>query len=167
MQPKPLAIGVFTWAMSTDYYGAMLNGIHQATCAAGVPLLIIQGEEDLLFPTFGAAHVAGWIVLHPVEDDSANLAALLASGVPVLTVATALDDVACASVDRLSSSDLSRRVHQTPRCPVRVARCPAADGNYGNHHFLRPLRDQRSTRSVKISFGGLPSALGDLFSEGP
>jgi DNA-binding LacI/PurR family transcriptional regulator len=128
MQPKPLAIGVFTWGMGSDYYGAMISGIHQAARAAGVPLLIIQsGLKDIRLLTCGAEYVAGWIVLHPVEDDAANLVALVASGVPVLTVATALDDVACASVDRLSSSDLSRRVHQTPRCPVRVARCPAAD----------------------------------------
>jgi DNA-binding LacI/PurR family transcriptional regulator len=100
MQPKPLVVGVFTWGMGTDYYGAMISGIHQAARAAGVPLLIIQsGLKDIRLPTFGAAHVAGWIVLHPLEDDAANLAALLASGVPVLTVATVLDDVACTSVN--------------------------------------------------------------------
>jgi signal transduction histidine kinase/DNA-binding LacI/PurR family transcriptional regulator/ActR/RegA family two-component response regulator len=111
MHPKPFAIGVFTLAMSTDYYGAMLNGIHQATRAAGVPLLIIQSEEDLLFPTFGAEYVAGWIVLHPMEGDRANLAALVASGVPVVTVATALDDVACTSVVADNRGDTRALVH--------------------------------------------------------
>ena len=44
MQPKPLAIGVFTRDMGGYYFGAMINGIHQATRAAGVPFLIIQSE---------------------------------------------------------------------------------------------------------------------------
>jgi DNA-binding LacI/PurR family transcriptional regulator len=99
MQPKPFAIGVFTRDMGGYYYGAMLSGIHQATRAAGVPLLIIQsGLKDIRLPTFGAEYVAGWIVLHPMEEATANLAALVASGVPVVTVATALEGIACSSV---------------------------------------------------------------------
>ena len=99
MQPKPSAIGVFIRDMGGYYFGAMLSGIHQAARDAGVPLLLIQSRlDDLRLPALGAAHVAGWIVLHPIEEATANLAALVASGVPVLTVATALDDVACTSV---------------------------------------------------------------------
>jgi signal transduction histidine kinase/DNA-binding LacI/PurR family transcriptional regulator/CheY-like chemotaxis protein len=99
MQAKPLTIGVFARGIDGYYFGAMFSGIHQVTRAAGVPLLIIQSRlKDVRLPTFGAEYVAGWIVLHPVEDDAANLAALIASGVPVITVATAPDAVACASV---------------------------------------------------------------------
>ena len=99
MQPKPFAIGVFTWGMGSDYYGAMLSGIHQATRDAGVPLLLIQSRlGDLRLPAFGAEHVAGWIILHPEPADNANLAVLVASGVPVVTVATAPDDVVCSSI---------------------------------------------------------------------
>jgi DNA-binding LacI/PurR family transcriptional regulator len=99
MQPRPLTIGLFTWDIGGYYYGAMLSGIHQVTRAAGVPLLIIQSElKDIRMPTFGAEYVAGWIALHPSQDAAANLVALVASGVPVITVATRLDDVACTSV---------------------------------------------------------------------
>jgi hypothetical protein len=73
-------------------------------------------------------------------------------------------------VERIASTEtaITCGIAQVKRlCATRQAQLAnslqiiAADGNYGNHHFLRPLRDQRSTRSVKISFGGLP------FSEGP
>jgi signal transduction histidine kinase/DNA-binding LacI/PurR family transcriptional regulator/DNA-binding response OmpR family regulator len=99
MQPKPSAIGVFTRDMGGYYFGAMISGIHQVTRDAGVPLLLIQSRlGDLRLPAFGAEHVAGWIILHPEPADSANLAALVASGVPVVTVASTPDDVACSSV---------------------------------------------------------------------
>jgi signal transduction histidine kinase/DNA-binding LacI/PurR family transcriptional regulator/DNA-binding response OmpR family regulator len=99
MQPKPSAIGVFTRDMGGYYFGAMISGIHQVTRDAGMPLLLIQSRlGDLRLPAFGAEHVAGWIILHPEPADNANLAALVASGVPVVTVATAPDDVACSSV---------------------------------------------------------------------
>jgi signal transduction histidine kinase/DNA-binding LacI/PurR family transcriptional regulator/DNA-binding NarL/FixJ family response regulator len=99
MQPKPLAIGVFTRLISDYYFGAMLSSIHQVTRRAGMPLLVIQSEiRGIHLPAFGAEYVAGWIVLHPVEGDAANLSALVATGVPVVTVATAPDDVACSSV---------------------------------------------------------------------
>jgi DNA-binding LacI/PurR family transcriptional regulator len=98
MQPKPSAIGVFTRDMGY-YFGAMISGIHQVTRAAGVPLLVIQSRlGDLRLPAFGAAHVAGWIILHPEPADSANLAALVASGVPAVTVATTPAGLACSSV---------------------------------------------------------------------
>jgi DNA-binding LacI/PurR family transcriptional regulator len=97
MQPKPLAIGVVARFMGGYYYGTMLSGIREITRPAGVPLLVIQGRlRELRLPAFGAEHVAGWIVLHPMEDDSANLATLVAGGVPVVTVATALEHVACS-----------------------------------------------------------------------
>jgi hypothetical protein len=71
MQPKPLAIGVFAKHTSGHYYGAMLSSIHQFTSAAGVPLLVIQGElQDLRLPPFGADYVAGWIVIHPSESNT-------------------------------------------------------------------------------------------------
>jgi DNA-binding LacI/PurR family transcriptional regulator len=112
MQPKPFAIGVFTRGMGSDYNGAMLSGIHQAARAAGVPLLIIQsGLKDIRLPTFGAEYVAGWIVLHPMEEATANLAVLVATGVPVVTVATALDDVACTSVVADNRGDTRALVH--------------------------------------------------------
>src|SRR6266496_1889366 len=99
MQPKPLAIGIFARYIGGYYFGTMLNSIHRVTSTAGVPLLIIQGGlQDLRIPAFGADHVAGWIVIHPMDSDTANLAALVATGVPVVTVATAPDGVACSSV---------------------------------------------------------------------
>jgi signal transduction histidine kinase/DNA-binding LacI/PurR family transcriptional regulator/DNA-binding NarL/FixJ family response regulator len=99
MQPKPLAIGVFTGIIGGYYFGAMLNGIRQVTQQAGVPLLVVQREiRGVQLPTFGAEHVAGWIVLHPGPEDSANLAALVATGVPVVTVAHAPEHVPCTSV---------------------------------------------------------------------
>src|SRR5512138_2577444 len=99
MRPKPFAIGVFTWYTSNYYYGGILSGIHQVTRAAGVPLLVIQSElRDLRLPAPGAEHVAGWIVIHPLDRDTANLATLAASGVPVVTVSTAPEGIACSSV---------------------------------------------------------------------
>src|SRR5215216_7910479 len=98
MQPKPLAIGLITPSLDGYYFGAMFNGIHQVCRAAGVPLFVILGElRDMRLPLFGTEHVAGWIVLHPRSDVTAKLVALVASGVPVVTVATAPDDVACTS----------------------------------------------------------------------
>ena len=83
MQAKSLTIGVFTWYTSNYYYGGILSGIHQVTRRAGVPLLVIQSElRDLRLPAPGAEHVAGWIVIHPLDRDTANLATLAASGVP-------------------------------------------------------------------------------------
>jgi signal transduction histidine kinase/DNA-binding LacI/PurR family transcriptional regulator/DNA-binding NarL/FixJ family response regulator len=99
MQPPPFAIGILTSTTGGYYFGAMLNGIHQVTRAAGVPLLVTQSKLDALrLPAFGAEYVAGWILLHPEEQGTANLTALVASGVPVLTVPTALDDVVCSSL---------------------------------------------------------------------
>jgi signal transduction histidine kinase/DNA-binding LacI/PurR family transcriptional regulator/CheY-like chemotaxis protein len=99
MQPRALAIGVIARYTSGYYFGAILSGIHQVARQAGVPLLVIQsGLEHLRLPTFGAGHADGWIVVHPQEADADNLAALVATGVPVVTVATVPDDVACSSV---------------------------------------------------------------------
>ena len=99
MQPKPLAIGVFTKHTAGYYFGAMLSGIHQVTRAAGVPLLVIQGElRDLRLPPFGADYVAGWIVIHPYEGDRANLAALCAAETPVVTVPVPLEGMPCTLV---------------------------------------------------------------------
>src|SRR4051812_23401935 len=100
MQPKPFAIGVVTRDMDGYYFGAMLNGIHQVTRAADVPLLVIQGVlRDSQLPGFGADYVAGWIMLHPGEEDASKLATLVASGVPVVTVPTATEGIAYSSVD--------------------------------------------------------------------
>jgi signal transduction histidine kinase/DNA-binding LacI/PurR family transcriptional regulator/DNA-binding NarL/FixJ family response regulator len=112
MQPKPLVIGVITGNIGGYYFGAMFSGIHRITRQAGVPIMVIQGKlQDLRLPPFGAAHVAGWIVIHPEEDDTANLAALVATGVPVVTVATASDDVACSSVVVDNRGDTRALVH--------------------------------------------------------
>jgi signal transduction histidine kinase/DNA-binding LacI/PurR family transcriptional regulator/FixJ family two-component response regulator len=112
MQRKPSAIGIFTQDMGGYYFGAMISGIHQVTRDAGVPLLIIQSRlDDLRLPAFGAEHVAGWIILHPEPADNANLAVLVASGVPVVTVATTSEDVACSSVVADNCRDTRALVH--------------------------------------------------------
>jgi DNA-binding LacI/PurR family transcriptional regulator len=99
MHATSLAIGVFTRSTAGYYFGAMLSGIHQVTRAAGVPLLVIQGEsQDLRLPPFGAEHVVGWIVISPLEHDTANLSALAASGVSVVAVPTAPKEIGCISV---------------------------------------------------------------------
>jgi signal transduction histidine kinase/DNA-binding LacI/PurR family transcriptional regulator/DNA-binding NarL/FixJ family response regulator len=99
MQPKSLAIGVFTSSTAGYYFGAMLAGIHQVARAAGVPLLIIQDElQHLQLPPYGAEHVAGWIVLHPTEADTPKLAALVATGVALVAVANPPVGIACSSV---------------------------------------------------------------------
>jgi signal transduction histidine kinase/DNA-binding LacI/PurR family transcriptional regulator/CheY-like chemotaxis protein len=112
MQPKPLSIGVFLRDMGGYYYGALLSGIHQTTRQVGVPLLVIQGGLDnLRLPAFGAEYVAGWIIIHPMEGDTTKLAVLVASGVPVVTVATGLDSVACSSVIADNRGDTYALVH--------------------------------------------------------
>jgi signal transduction histidine kinase/DNA-binding LacI/PurR family transcriptional regulator/DNA-binding NarL/FixJ family response regulator len=99
MHPKPLAIGVITANTGGYYFGAMLSGIHRITRQAGVPIIVIRGVlHEIRLPPFGAAHVAGWLIIHPGEDDTATLAALVATGVPVVTIATAADAVSCSSV---------------------------------------------------------------------
>jgi hypothetical protein len=46
----------------------MLSSIHQITRAAGVPLLVIQGElQDLRLPPYGADYVDGWISSIPLK----------------------------------------------------------------------------------------------------
>jgi signal transduction histidine kinase/DNA-binding LacI/PurR family transcriptional regulator/ActR/RegA family two-component response regulator len=112
MQSNPLAIGVITENIGGYYFGAMLSGIHQITRQAGMPIIVIEGRlQDLGLPPFSADHVAGWIVIHPGKDDSTNLAALVASGVPVVTVATAPEDVACSSVVADNGGDTRALVH--------------------------------------------------------
>jgi DNA-binding LacI/PurR family transcriptional regulator len=99
MQPRPLAIGVFTSSTAGYYFGAMLAGIHQVARAAGVPLLIVQDElQHLQLPPYGAEHVAGWIVLHPTEPDTPKLAALAAIGVALVAVANPPEGIACSAV---------------------------------------------------------------------
>jgi DNA-binding LacI/PurR family transcriptional regulator len=112
MQPNPLVIGIFVRNIGGYYFGGILSGIHEITRRAGVPLLVIQGGlEDLQLPPFGTDHVAGWMVIHPVDGDSANLAALVATGVPVVTVATAPEHVACSSVVVDNRGDTRALVH--------------------------------------------------------
>jgi signal transduction histidine kinase/DNA-binding LacI/PurR family transcriptional regulator/ActR/RegA family two-component response regulator len=112
MQPKPFAIGIIVRNISGYYFGAILSGIHQVARQAGVPLLVIQsGLDDLRIPVFGADYVAGWIVIHPGETDTANLATLVAIGVPVVTVATAPEGIACASVVVDNRGDTRALVH--------------------------------------------------------
>jgi signal transduction histidine kinase/DNA-binding LacI/PurR family transcriptional regulator len=94
MQEHPRPIGVFLPDLSGYYYGAMLNGIHQVARNAGVPLVVIQGPlGDQQLPTFGSAQIAGWVVLHPIEGDRANLATLCAAGTPVVTAPVPLEGV--------------------------------------------------------------------------
>src|SRR5262245_59804452 len=112
MQPGPFAIGIIVRNIGGYYFGEILSGIHQITRQAGVPLLVIQsGLQDLRLPMFGAMHVAGWMVIHHMVSDTANLAALVATGVPVVTVATAPEDIACASVVVDNRGDTRALVH--------------------------------------------------------
>jgi DNA-binding LacI/PurR family transcriptional regulator/anti-anti-sigma regulatory factor len=77
----------------------MINGIHQAARSAGVPLIVVQQAlAGLSLPTFGSDHIAGWIVIHPNESDRSNLAALCASGRPVVTVPVPLEGMPCTLV---------------------------------------------------------------------
>jgi signal transduction histidine kinase/DNA-binding LacI/PurR family transcriptional regulator/ActR/RegA family two-component response regulator len=112
MQAKPVAIGIFVRNIGGYYFGGILSGIHESTCQAGVPLLVIQaGLEDLRLPAFGAEYVAGWMIIHPMDGDAANLAALVATGVPVVTVATAPEHVGCSSVVVDNRGDTRALVH--------------------------------------------------------
>jgi DNA-binding LacI/PurR family transcriptional regulator len=110
MQPKPLAIGIIARYTGGYYFGGILSGIHQVSRQAGVPLLVIQsGLEDLQLPPFGAEYIDGWIVIHPMNPDADGLAALVASGVPVVAVANLPEGIACSSVvtdNRLSMREL-------------------------------------------------------------
>src|SRR5436190_18899974 len=99
MSEQPRPIGVFSHDFGGYYFGAMINGMHQAARSAGVPLLVIQGRlGDQQLPTFGADHVAGWIVIHPLETDRANLAVLSASATPVVMVPVPINGVDCTLV---------------------------------------------------------------------
>jgi DNA-binding LacI/PurR family transcriptional regulator len=112
MQPKPAAIGIIVRNTGGYYFGGILSVIHQITRQAGVPLLVIQaGLQDLRLPALGAKHVAGWMVVHHLDGDTANLAALVATGVPVVTVATAPEGIACASVVVDNRGDTRALVH--------------------------------------------------------
>ena len=96
-QPRP--ISVVSPDLGGYYAGAMITGIHQVARSAGVPLIVIQqalGDQQL--PTFGADHVAGWIVIHPYEGDRANLAVLCAAGTPVVMVPVPLEGMPCTLV---------------------------------------------------------------------
>jgi DNA-binding LacI/PurR family transcriptional regulator/anti-anti-sigma regulatory factor len=99
MSEQSRSIGVISHDLGGYYFGAMINGIHQAARKAGMPLIVIQqalAEQRL--PPFGADHVAGWVIIHPGEADRANLAALRASGVPVVIVPVPLEGVECTLV---------------------------------------------------------------------
>ena len=112
MQPGPLTIGIIVRNIGGYYFGGILSGIHQITRQAGVPLLVIQaGLEDLRLPMFGTKHVTGWMVIHHMDGDIANLASLVATGVPVVTVATTPKDIACASVVVDNREDTRALVH--------------------------------------------------------
>src|SRR5215212_7608375 len=112
MQPAPFMIGIIVRNIGGYYFGGILSGIHQITRQAGVPLLVIQaGLDDLRLPVFGTRHVAGWMVVHHMDGDTANLASLVATGVPVVTVATTPADIACASVVVDNRGDTRALVH--------------------------------------------------------
>src|SRR5215212_9450430 len=96
-QPRP--IGVISRDFGGYYFGAMISGMHQAARSAGVPLIVIQQAlAELPLPTFGSDDVAGWIVIHPIESDRANLAALCAVGKPVVMVPVPLEGMPCTLV---------------------------------------------------------------------
>src|SRR5687768_4694798 len=99
MSEQPQPIGIIASDLGGYYFGAMINGIHQAARSAGVPLLLIQQAlGDLALPTYGSDHVAGWIVIHPSPNDQANLAALCAEERPVVMVPVPLEGVSCTLV---------------------------------------------------------------------
>src|SRR5215212_6527161 len=92
-------IGVISPDFGGYYFGAMINGMHQAARSAGVPLIVIQQAlGELPLPTFGADDVAGWIVIHPIESDRANLAALCGAGRPVVMVPVPIEGMPCTLV---------------------------------------------------------------------
>jgi len=39
-------------------------------------LVVQQALRDQHFPMLGSTHIAGWVIVHPIEEDHANLAAL-------------------------------------------------------------------------------------------
>ena len=43
-------------------------------------------------------HVAGWVIVHPIEEDRANLAALCAAQAPVVMVPVPLEGLPCTLV---------------------------------------------------------------------
>jgi DNA-binding LacI/PurR family transcriptional regulator/anti-anti-sigma regulatory factor len=99
MPEQPRSIGVISRDFGGYYFGAMIKGIHQATRSAGIPLMVIQQAlGELPLPTFGADQVAGWIVIHPIDSDRANLAALCATKTPVVMVPVPIDGVDCTLV---------------------------------------------------------------------
>jgi len=106
------AVGVIQRYVGGYYFGSMLDGIRRVTRQAGIPLIVIQAAlKDVQIPPFGADHVAGWIVSHPVESDAANLAALIGTGIPVVTIGHPPADVACASVVSDDRGNMRSQVH--------------------------------------------------------
>ena len=99
MSEQPALIGVVTPNLGGYYIGAMISGIHQAARSAGVEVLIVQQAlRDMRFPILGSAHVAGWVIVHPLEDDRANLAALCKGAAPVVIVPVPLEELPCTLV---------------------------------------------------------------------
>src|SRR5688572_13720172 len=99
MSELPPLIGVITPDLGGYYLGAMISGIHQAARGAGVQVLVIQQAlGDQCFPILGSAHVAGWVIVHPIEDDQANLGALCAGAAPVVIVPVPLEKLPCTLV---------------------------------------------------------------------
>ncbi len=99
MSEQPQPIGVIASDLGGYYFGAMIRGMHQAARSASVPLIVIQQAlGDLALPSFGSNHVAGWIVIHPSEDDRTNLAALCAEERPVVMVPVPLEGMPCTLV---------------------------------------------------------------------
>jgi DNA-binding LacI/PurR family transcriptional regulator/anti-anti-sigma regulatory factor len=91
---RPEAIGVITHDLGGYYFGGMLNGIHQAACKAGVPLIVIrEALSHHQIPLVSSDIVAGWIVLHPNETHRENLAKLCATKKPVIMVPVPLDEI--------------------------------------------------------------------------
>jgi signal transduction histidine kinase/DNA-binding LacI/PurR family transcriptional regulator len=99
-QPRP--VGVFSRYLSGYYFGALISGIHQVTRSAGVPLVVTHvihwPTSDQRLPTFSIDHVAGWIFIHPLENDRANLAALCAAAAPVVMAPVPLEGMPCTLV---------------------------------------------------------------------
>ena len=99
MAEVPPLIGVITPELGGYYLGAMINGIHQVARNVGAEVLIIQQSLcDQRLPALGSAHVAGWMILHPIEEDRAHLAALCEGTAPVVIVPVPLQELPCTLV---------------------------------------------------------------------
>ena len=94
MADVPLLIGVITSELGGYYLGVMISGVQQVARNVGAEVLVIQQSLcDQRLPALGSAHVAGWVIIHPIEEDRAHLAALCEGTAPVVIVPVPLQEL--------------------------------------------------------------------------